>query len=221
MASSLSSSSSKSFDQAVVVESFFGRRVVDLGMARSIATPARGAPRPGILRIRASGTSLAGVPSKYITREGFDALQAEHDHLWKVERPRVTREVQVAAAHGDRSENAEYIYGKKRLREIDSRLRFLQKRTDELTVVDPAPKPDGKVYFGAWVTLEDEEGEEITYRVVGPDEFDPQRGWLSMDSPMGRALLGRQVDDEFSVDRPRGRATFVVLAIDYEDPAAG
>lgn len=157
--------------------------------------------------------------SNYITREGFEALEAEYDVLWKKERPRVTKEVQIAAAHGDRSENAEYQYGKKRLREIDKRIRFLQKRIDELIVVDASPEEQaGKVYFGAWVRLEDEDGNEFTYRVVGPDDFDPARGWLSMDSPMGRALMGKQVDAEFLVKRPKGDATFVVLDIAYVDP---
>lgn len=162
------------------------------------------------------------MASNYITREGFEALEREYDELWKTERPRVTKEVQIAAAHGDRSENAEYQYGKKRLREIDRRIRFLQKRIDELIIVDPSPEEQaGKVYFGAWVRLEDEEGDEVTYRVVGPDDFDPARGWLSMDSPMGRALLGKQVDDEFTVKRPKGDGTFIVLDIVYVAPAGG
>ncbi|MEE2665824.1 MAG: transcription elongation factor GreB [Myxococcota bacterium] len=158
--------------------------------------------------------------SSYITPAGFRALQQELEQLWRVERPRVTREVSVAAAHGDRSENAEYIYGKKRLREIDRRLRFLQKRIDELTVVEPSPAQEGRVFFGAWVTLEDEAGREHVYRVVGPDEFDPARGWVSMDSPMGRALLGKGVDDEFEVRRPKGNASFTVSQIRYRDPEA-
>jgi transcription elongation factor GreB len=157
-------------------------------------------------------------PSSYITPGGYRALQEELDHLWRVERPRVTREVSVAAAHGDRSENAEYIYGKKRLREIDKRLRFLQKRLDELTVVEADPQQEGRVFFGAWVTLEDEEGDERTYRVVGPDEFDPAKGWVSMDSPMGRALLGRALDDEVTVRRPKGDAVFVIVGIRYGEP---
>lgn len=161
-----------------------------------------------------------GKDSSYITPAGFRALEQELDQLWRVERPRVTREVSVAAAHGDRSENAEYIYGKKRLREIDHRLRFLQKRLDELTVVEPSPAQQGRVFFGAWVRVEDEEGCEHVYRVVGPDEFDPARGWVSMDSPMGRALLGKQVDDEFEVRRPRGDARFTVNEIHYRDPEA-
>jgi len=158
--------------------------------------------------------------SNYITKEGFRVLEAELDQLWRVERPRVTREVSIAAAHGDRSENAEYIYGKKRLREIDSRLRFLQKRIDELVVVEASPDQEERVFFGAWVTLEDEEGEEHTYRIVGPDEFDPARRWVSMDSPVGRALLGKRIDDVVEVRRPRGDASFRVTDIRYADPGA-
>ena len=154
--------------------------------------------------------------SVYITPEGFRKLQDELDHLWRVERPKVTEAVAKAAALGDRSENADYIYGKKRLREIDSRLRFLQKRTDTLVVVSRPPDEQDKVYFGAWVTLEDQEGEERTYRVVGPDEFDPDRGFISMDSPLGRAVLGRETGDEVTVRRPKGPATFTLLDVRYE-----
>jgi transcription elongation factor GreB len=156
--------------------------------------------------------------SIYITPEGFRKLQEELDHLWRIERPKVTEAVATAAALGDRSENADYIYGKKRLREIDSRLRFLQKRTDALVVVERAPDQQGKVYFGAWVTLEDDEGEERVYRVVGPDEFDPDRGFISMDSPLGRAVLGREVGDEVTVGRPKGLATFTLASVRYEAP---
>lgn len=154
--------------------------------------------------------------SVYITPEGFRKLQDELDHLWRVERPKVTEAVAKAAALGDRSENADYIYGKKRLREIDSRLRFLQKRTDALVVVSRPPDEQDKVYFGAWVTLEDQAGEERTYRVVGPDEFDPDRGFISMDSPLGRAVLGRETGDEVTVRRPKGPATFTLLDVRYE-----
>ena len=157
--------------------------------------------------------------SNYITAAGFRVLQDELDRLWRVERPRVTQEVSTAAAHGDRSENAEYIYGKKRLREIDGRLRFLQKRLDELVVVEPNPAQQGRVFFGAWVTLEDEAGGEHTYRVVGPDEIEPAKGWVSMDSPMGRALLGKRVDDEFELHRPKGSASFSVVEIRYDEPS--
>lgn len=153
--------------------------------------------------------------SNYITREGLRTLQEEHDELWRVERPKVTEAVSRAAALGDRSENADYIYGKRRLREIDRRIRFLRKRIDDLVVVERVRDDDGKVYFGAWVTLEDEAGEEHVYRVVGPDEFDAARGWISMDSPLGRALLGREVDDAVTVQRPKGPATFTVVQVRY------
>jgi transcription elongation factor GreB len=158
--------------------------------------------------------------SNYITKEGFRVLEAELDQLWRVERPRVTREVSIAAAHGDRSENAEYIYGKKRLREIDGRLRWLQKRLDELVIVEPSSDQEGRVFFGAWVTLENEEGAEHLYRIVGPDEFDPAEQKVSMDSPIGRALLGKRVDDVVEVRRPRGDASFTVIGIRYSDPRA-
>jgi transcription elongation factor GreB len=153
---------------------------------------------------------------RYITPEGYARLRDEADRLWRVERPRVTREVADAAAQGDRSENAEYIYGKKRLREIDSRVRFLNKRLEELTVVDAPPDDRERVFFGAWVTLEDEEGETVRYRVVGPDESDAAERRISMESPMGRALLGRRLDDEVRVRRPKGDAHFVVVEIEYE-----
>ena len=158
--------------------------------------------------------------SNYITKEGFRVLEAELDQLWRVERPRVTREVSIAAAHGDRSENAEYIYGKKRLREIDGRLRWLQKRLDELVIVEHSSDQEGRVFFGAWVTLEDEEGAEHLYRIVGPDEFDAAAQKVSMDSPIGRALLGKRVDDVVEVRRPRGDASFTVIDIRYSDPRA-
>jgi len=152
----------------------------------------------------------------YITPEGYAKLEAEADHLWRVERPRVTREVSDAAAQGDRSENAEYIYGKKRLREIDSRVRFLTKRLEALTVVGEPPDDRERIFFGAWVTLEDEDGETQRYRLVGPDESDASEQRISMESPMGRALMGKRLDDEVSVRRPKGDASFVVIEIDYE-----
>ena len=129
--------------------------------------------------------------AKYITPEGAARLRRELDELWRVKRPAVTKAVAEAAAQGDRSENAEYIYGKKRLREIDSRLEFLNRRLEELTVVTPEDRGDGRAWFGAWVTLQDEDGSEIRYQIVGPDEFDVEAGRISMDSPVGRALLGR------------------------------
>ena len=153
----------------------------------------------------------------YITPAGLRKLQEEADRLWRVERPRVTREVSEAAALGDRSENAEYIYGKRRLREIDRRLRFLQKRMDELTVVTSAPAQREKVFFGAWVEIEQEDGERLAVRIVGPDESDPAAGLLSMESPLGRALLGKQAGDEVVVSRPKGELRCEVIAIRYEE----
>jgi transcription elongation factor GreB len=158
--------------------------------------------------------------ARYITPEGFRSLEAEAGQLWSVERPRVTHEVSEAAALGDRSENAEYIYGKKRLREIDRRLRFLSKRMDELTVVRESPPRQDKVFFGAWVTVEDEEGGQKTWRIVGPDESDPALGKLSMESPVGRALMGKAEEDEVRVQSPRGETVLVILEIAYEPPTA-
>ena len=159
-----------------------------------------------------------GRGSAYITREGMQRLRDELHQLWSVERPQVTKAVQEAAALGDRSENAEYIYGKKRLREIDRRVRYLQKRLGELRVVDRVPENRERVFFGAWVELEDEGGAVHRYRIVGPDEFDMQAGYISMDSPLARALLSKDEGDEVSVELPRGEETFVILAVDYEAP---
>jgi len=153
--------------------------------------------------------------STYITPEGEQALRDELHQLWKVERPVVTNTVHEAAKNGDRSENGDYIYGKRRLREIDSRVRFLNKRLDELQIVDRPPDNRDKVYFGAWVTLEDDGGEEQIWRVVGPDEFDLGAHKLSMDSPLARALLGKTVDDEISLASPSGEQHYVVVAISY------
>ncbi len=139
------------------------------------------------------------VGSKYITAKGHKRLSEELDYLWKKKRPEVTRILSAAAAEGDRSENAEYIYRKKELREIDARVRFLRKRLDDMVVVDRIPKNTDKVYFGAWVTIENDAGDEKTYRVVGPDEFDPKQNYISMDSPMGKALLGKSLDAEFHI----------------------
>ena len=156
--------------------------------------------------------------SPYITSAGYARLNEELKHLWKVKRPEVTRKVAEAAAMGDRSENAEYIYGKKQLREIDARVRFLSKRLDELTVVDRAPRDTDKVFFGAWVTLEDDDGGHHRYRLVGPDEFDAAPGYISIDSPMARALLSRRVDDEVEVVQGETRRSFRVAGIEYDRP---
>ncbi|TEA27161.1 transcription elongation factor GreB [Candidatus Schmidhempelia bombi] len=154
--------------------------------------------------------------TNYITREGYLALDRELKYLWKEERPRVTQAVSDAAALGDRSENAEYIYGKRRLREIDRRVRYLTKRLEVLKIVDPDPRQEGRVFFGAWVKLEDENGIEYHYRLVGPDEFDPAKKWISIDSPVARALIGHYVDDEIRVKTPNGEVTYYLLAISYQ-----
>jgi transcription elongation factor GreB len=154
--------------------------------------------------------------SKYATPEGARRLRAELDELWLVERPAVTRAVAEAAAQGDRSENAEYIYGKRRLREIDRRVRFLRERLDGLTVVSHPPADRGRVFFGAWVTIEDGDGRVRRHRIVGPDEFDREPGYISMDSPLGRALLGRRVGDAIDVALPAGALAAEVTAIDYD-----
>jgi transcription elongation factor GreB len=158
-------------------------------------------------------------PRRYITPEGFRRLAAEHERIWSVERPRIVAEVEAAAALGDRSENAEYIYGKRKLRELDRRLRFLSERMDALTVVDPRPHPTGRAYFGAWVTVEADDGEERTYRLVGPDEFDVARGFISVDAPHGRALLGRREGDTARVVRPAGPISVTVVAVSWTEPA--
>ena len=159
---------------------------------------------------------MSGDPSNYITAAGHAKVVAELDELWKVERRRVTAEVSAAAALGDRSENAEYKYGKRRLREIDRRVRFLRKRLEKLRIVRPRREFIGTVFFGAWVTVEDEAGDQHRYQVVGPDEYDPDLGKISVVSPVGKALLGKRVDDEITVRVPKGVSELLILAIDYE-----
>ncbi len=139
-----------------------------------------------------------------ITAEGYRRLEEEAHHLWNEKRPVVTRALAEAAAEGDRSENAEYIYRKRQLADIDRRLRFLGRRLEALTIVSEKPADDGRVYFGCHVTVEDEEGAVTRYRIVGPDEWDIERGEISIDSPMGRTLIGKRVDDEVLVRRPKG-----------------
>jgi len=134
-----------------------------------------------------------------------------------VHRPQVTRAVAAAAAQGDRSENAEYIYGKKQLREIDRRVRYLRKRLDGMVVVSRPPDDRSRIFFGAWVTLEDDEGHASEMRIVGPDEIEPARRYISMDSPLARALLGKRRDDEVTVVVPGGRRTYAVLGVRYEE----
>ncbi len=162
------------------------------------------------------GEDLSAARRTYVTRRGAEKMHSELLHLLNVERPKVTAEVSAAAAQGDRSENAEYIYGKKRLREIDRRIHYLQRRIDVLTVVVPSEQTDtSRVYFGATVTLETEKGERTVYQVVGPDEIDTQGGLISMDSPLGRALLGKGRGSSIIVQRPRGEIEFTILNIEY------
>jgi transcription elongation factor GreB len=160
--------------------------------------------------------SASGSTTNYITPRGYRMLADELDRLWKVDRPKITQEVADAAAHGDRSENAEYIYGKKKLREIDRRIRFLGKRIDELQVVQPSAAQQGRVFFGARVTVENEDGEELCFQIVGPDEYDLKQDRISVDSPMGKALLGKAEGDEVRVQRPKGVTTVTIVDIDYE-----
>lgn len=154
--------------------------------------------------------------SKYITPDGKRRLEEELDHLWRVKRPQVTQAVAEAAAQGDRSENAEYTYGKKQLREIDRRVRFLRKRLEGIVVVERVPDERDRVFFGAWVRIEHDDGEERVLRIVGPDEFDMDPHYISMDAPMARALLGRREGDEVSVCLPTGEATVYVVEVAYE-----
>lgn len=159
--------------------------------------------------------------SAYITAAGAKRLKDELTYLWKVERPQVTQVVHEAAKNGDRSENGDYIYGKRRLREIDSRVRFLSKRLEALTVVDRLPEDQSRVFFGAWVTLEDEDGNEQIWQVVGPDEFDVSQQKLSMDSPLAKAMLRKTLDDEIVLKKPEGEKTYYITAIayrNYEEP---
>lgn len=154
--------------------------------------------------------------STYITAAGAKRLKDELTQLWKIERPQVTQVVHEAAKNGDRSENGDYIYGKRRLREIDSRVRFLSKRLEALTVVDRLPDDKSKIFFGAWVTLEDDDGNEKTYQIVGPDEFDVAKQKLSMDSPLAKSMMGKRVDDEIILRKPEGEETYYITAIEYK-----
>jgi len=152
--------------------------------------------------------------SPYITAGGYESLQQELTGLWR-RRADVVKALSAAAAEGDRSENAEYIYRKKELREIDRRIRYLQKRLPDLTVVSATPTASDRIFFGAWVRLEDETGVEQLHRIVGPDEFDSDPRYISLDSPLARALLKKGLDDEVEVELPRGRAHYIVTAISY------
>ena len=154
--------------------------------------------------------------SPYITADGYAKLDAELKALWK-RRAYVVKILAEAAAEGDRSENAEYIYRKKELREIDYRIRYLQKRLPDLKVVNNQPSNTQQVFFSAWVVLENEQGEEKIYRIVGPDEFDPKQGWISMDSPVAKALMKKLIDDEVKVETPKGSETFYISDVYYDE----
>ena len=159
--------------------------------------------------------------SKYITPAGEQRLRDELEQLWRHERPRVTQAVAAASAQGDRSENAEYTYGKRRLREIDARVRHLRKRLEGMVVVGAPPSDRGRVFFGARVTLETAAGEELRYRIMGPDEFDQEPGGISMDAPLARALLGKPLDAEVTVALASGEQCYTIVAIDYSAGVAG
>lgn len=151
-----------------------------------------------------------------ITRKGFNALKDELDHLWRVERPDVTQKVSWAASLGDRSENADYQYNKKRLREIDRRVRYLRKCIEDLKIVDYAPVQEGKVFFGAWVEIENDDGEQKRFRIVGYDEIFNTKDYISIDAPMARALLKKEVGDEAVVRTEAGEFVWYILSITYE-----
>ncbi len=150
-----------------------------------------------------------------ITPEGYQSLKDELEHLWRVKRPEVTKKVSWAASLGDRSENADYQYNKKLLREIDRRIRYLSKRIEDLRVVEHSPEQNGKVFFGAWVEIEGEDGEQLKFRIVGPDEIYDNKGVISIDSPMARALLSKQVDDEVEVRTPQDSNVWCIVDISY------
>lgn len=154
-------------------------------------------------------------PSPYITAEGYARLKAEYDELWSGRRPEVVRALAAAAAEGDRSENAEYQYRKKELREIDRRVRYLQVRVPDLKVAGQTPGNPDRVYFGAWVEMTDAAGQTRTYRIVGPDETDAGQGRISIDSPLARALLNREVGEVVTAKLPGGEAEFEIVSVRY------
>lgn len=152
----------------------------------------------------------------YITPAGARQLRDELSYIWKVTRPDVTQKVAAAAALGDRSENADYIYGKKHLREIDKRIRYLTKTLDNLVVVDRKPDDQQKVYFGAWVKIKDEIGETRSIRIVGADEIDLKKGWISLESPVAKGLLGKSAGTDVVITSPEGIKEMTIVDISYE-----
>lgn len=157
------------------------------------------------------------MKTNLITRKGYEKLQQELNHLWKVERPETTKKVSWAASLGDRSENADYQYNKKRLREIDRRVRYLRKRLEALKIVDYSPQQERRVFFGAWVEIENEEHDLLKFRIVGPDEIYGRNDYISIDSPMARACLKKQVDDEVVVKTPTGEKLWYINSISYQE----
>ena len=155
----------------------------------------------------------------YITPRGARQLREELAYLWRDKRPLVTEQVRAAAALGDRSENAEYQYGKRQLREIDRRIRYLQKRLENLSVVDRIPSDRDRVFFGAFVTLCTEIDETLSIRIVGEDEIDLDTQWISMNTPLARAIIGKSLGDEVEIQRPAGKITAEIVSIDYEEPS--
>jgi transcription elongation factor GreB len=155
------------------------------------------------------------LKSNLITRAGYKKLQEELDYLWRDKRPKITAIVSWAASLGDRSENGDYTFNKRVLREIDRRARYLMKRLEELKVIDYSPQQDGKVFFGATVEIENEEGEIISFKIVGPDEIYNTKDFISIDSPMARAMIKKEVDDEFFVQTPTGNKEWFINKIDY------
>lgn len=155
--------------------------------------------------------------SPYITAEGHGRLKAEFEELWRRRRPEVVRALTAAAAEGDRSENAEYQYRKKELREIDARLKYLTTRLEDVKIIAPPTAGDGRVFFGTWVEVVDAEGEDRRFRIVGADETDAARGWISVDSPVARALLGKSEGDALAVSLPSGVVNLEIVAVRYEN----
>jgi transcription elongation factor GreB len=200
----------------VYLQELPGKLFLMTGNARTVVSPRRNFQWLKSIDHKLMGRyrEPAEKKSPYITREGYVRLQQEEKAIWK-RRREVTAALAAAAAEGDRSENAEYIYRKKELREIDRRIRYMQKRMPDLKVIDAVPDDPEVVFFGAWVTLEDSDGKESNYRIVGPDEFDVEPGYISMDSPMAKALFKRRIDDEVTVQTPAGKQLYLVTDVRY------